>query len=909
MRSDRKGKVKSQKSFSIKATIILMFALVLIMSSITMGFLIFSRWFSSAEHTMEKITYTVNAQIYNQIHTFMKIPKQVNESNKKIIENGIIDLSDEDQRDKFFVGVLSSQDENIYSMSYGTADGEYYGARRDSGVIQIMRDNESTGGNAWFYSVGEDSTAGELSLALGDYDPRTRAWYKNAAEKGIATFSPLFKHFVEDDLAVSATWPVYSEEGTLHGVIGTHMLLSGIGSSLKATMDEYHGLGLIIEKETGYMVANSLDLSNFSILEDGTFKRNTVTDIKDSQMGAMYTRYLEQGEVNNFTVYDANERLYVNVYELQLEGIDWLIFSALPGKLLLTTIFESIQLTIILVILSILVAIILYYFITRKLFSPIDNLVKVARSIASGDLSKRIEVKRDDEIGNLSEKFNSVADDLQFLITNLETRVQERTENLNKVNLDLAESKTELQLLLDSTAEGIYGIDLDGNCTFCNLSALRLLGYMDQSELFGKNMHQLIHHSRIDGTLFPSDDCKIYLSITQGVRAAAEDEVFWRADGTPFAVAYHSYPQVKMGQLVGGVVTFTDITGRKRQEEEIEYLRCHDSLTGLHNRGCLEEHLSTIDIPKNYPLTVIFADLNGLKMTNDIFGHAAGDELIRKAAQILLRASRPGDTVARIGGDEFVILLPKTDEEQSEHIMANIRTGFSKARVEAMKCSISLGSATKREDLVKIDEIFANAENEMYKDKTKNRKSVNQNIITNIQESYHSNSPREREHSKFVRDMSRELGKEMKLSETDISKLERAAYLHDIGKITLDKKLLLKDTYTDLELELVKQHPVVGFRILELFDDTLDLADSVYSHHEMWDGNGYPRGLHGEQIPLLARILSVVELYERIYNRGDSSITDRKGEALQAIREGSGTQFDPDIVKVFIHFIEKNNND
>ena len=171
--------------------------------------------------------------------------------------------------------------------------------------------------------------------------------------------------------------------------------------------------------------------------------------------------------------------------------------------------------------------------------------------------------------------------------------------------------------------------------------------------------------------------------------------MFWRADGTSFDVEYYSYPQIKDGEVTGAVITFLDISERRQKEAEIRYLNCYDTLTGLHNRRCFEDNRAKIDIPDNIPLSVIFADINGLKMTNEIFGHTAGDNLIKKSSEILQQVCRPNDEVARVGEDEFVILLPNTTRENAENILDRIKSGFIDARVEAIKCSIALGLDTK----------------------------------------------------------------------------------------------------------------------------------------------------------------------------------------------------------------------
>lgn len=501
-------------------------------------------------------------------------------------------------------------------------------------------------------------------------------------------------------------------------------------------------------------------------------------------------------------------------------------------------------------------------------------------------------------------KKTNVADRMQFLIDNLEAAVKARTEELYKANTELEENRNQLQLILDSTAEAIYGIDLKGKCTFCNKSCIKLLGYNSQDELLGRNMHQQIHHTRRDGTPFLVEACRIIQSIMEGRGFEADDEVFWRADGTSFDVEYHSYPQIKNGEVIGGVVTFMDITDRKQKEAEIEYLNCHDTLTGLYNRRCFEDKRKKIDIPDNLPLSVIFADINGLKMTNDIFGHAAGDELIKKSAEILARSCRENDIVARVGGDEFIILLPNTEEKNAEKVISRINSEFSDARVAAIKCSISLGFDTKKSPDQPLAEIVANAENVMYKNKTMNRKSVNMDIIDTIIKTLHSKSVREKRHSIAVSEFCSEIGSALQLSELEINKLKRAGYLHDIGKITLDESMISKEDLADEEIEEIRQHSIVGYRILNLFDDTLDLAEYVYSHHECWDGSGYPRGLKGEQIPLIARIISIVETYERVLNKGILSLSVRKKKAIGIIKEDAGKRFDPALVELFAHLVD-----
>jgi PAS domain S-box-containing protein len=141
--------------------------------------------------------------------------------------------------------------------------------------------------------------------------------------------------------------------------------------------------------------------------------------------------------------------------------------------------------------------------------------------------------------------------------------------NLRKAQQSGRESEEKYLLLLNSTAEGIYGLDQDERCTFCNPACLRLLGYQAPEDLLGKNMHALVHHTRADGTPYPKEECSIYVGIREQKAIYLPDEVLWRADGTYFQVDYWSFPMYKSGTLVGSVVTFIDISGRKRSEQAL----------------------------------------------------------------------------------------------------------------------------------------------------------------------------------------------------------------------------------------------------------------------------------------------------------------------------------------------------
>ena len=217
-----------------------------------------------------------------------------------------------------------------------------------------------------------------------------------------------------------------------------------------------------------------------------------------------------------------------------------------------------------------------------------------------------------------------------------------------------------------------------------------------------------------------------------------------------------------------------------------------------------------------------------------------------------------------------------------------------------------MGYATKADPEESISRVLVTAEENMYSVKSLNRDDVRSRAIDAITDSLYESSCREREHAERVSELSVLLGRGLGLSEVKLKKLKEVARLHDIGKIVLEPNILNKNHRLTLEeWNEVKRHPIIGYRILNSFDDTLDLAESVLAHHEQWDGTGYPKGLRGEEIPLLARIIAVVESFERMTNDSDNTKARTKEDALRELRENAGRQFDPMLAELFARMMEE----
>lgn len=346
-----------------------------------------------------------------------------------------------------------------------------------------------------------------------------------------------------------------------------------------------------------------------------------------------------------------------------------------------------------------------------------------------------------------------------------------------------------------------------------------------------------------------------------------------------------------------------NISDRKEIEEKLRYNGFHDKLTGLYNRAFLEAELQRIDTKRQLPISIIMGDLNNLKLINDSYGHFKGDELIKEAADIINESCRSEDILARWGGDEFVILLPKTELDASEEIIERIYKK-SEERKSALGVSISLGTAAKTSQDEDIFKILSQAEDRMYKNKISNRKSARSSVLSAFLTSLRAKSSETEEHVGRMSKIAGRFGQEVGLNSSDLDKLYLLTQMHDIGKIAVPEEILNKsDKLTNKEWEKIKKHTEVGYRITSNIEDFAHIAAEILYHHECWDGSGYPEGLTGKEIPLLSRILAIVDSYDVMVSGRPYKEAMTEAEAREELKRCAGSQFDPELIDLFLEVI------
>ncbi|MGM0470660.1 MAG: diguanylate cyclase [Bacillota bacterium] len=365
------------------------------------------------------------------------------------------------------------------------------------------------------------------------------------------------------------------------------------------------------------------------------------------------------------------------------------------------------------------------------------------------------------------------------------------------------------------------------------------------------------------------------------------------------------FDEEEVVQIVGSA---RDITEIKENEQRIKNISFRDQLTGLYNRRYYEQELEQYNVESELPISLIIGDVNGLKITNDIFGHQAGDRLLREVAQIIEANVREDDIVARWGGDEFGILLPNTSQEKSYRILERIKQAFKTDDFDLIPISVAFGVATKVKGDKDIEAVFRNAEDQMYENKEVIKSKFNNRLLQSLSNKLEESNYNIVNHTLQMANLGMRFADKLELTDSKKELLELAIEFHDIGKLALEDNINDSLKLTSEHLKKFKRHSKLGYKVANYFKVLNPVADVILSHHEYWDGSGYPEGLSGEEIPYLARIVAILDFYDALTYQGinhdlDLITTRRKlnqEAALKLIESYGGKYFDPDLTEKFI---------
>lgn len=361
--------------------------------------------------------------------------------------------------------------------------------------------------------------------------------------------------------------------------------------------------------------------------------------------------------------------------------------------------------------------------------------------------------------------------------------------------------------------------------------------------------------------------------------------------------------QIILLKVVGELIS--NALARHTADEKIRYLSFHDSLTGLYNRAYMEEAMERLNTARQLPISLIMADLNGLKLVNDTYGHGTGDDMLRRAGEIIRKSCRTEDIIARWGGDEFLILLPQTCVKEAEKICLRIAANCRDVYVKRVPISMALGVASKHVAEMDISGVLKTAEDNMYRHKSEESSSMKKAFFDAFMKTIEEKTLLPKDHTLVMQDIASKIGREIGLPRAELERLNLLISVHDIGIINIPGEILTKKGgLTEKEWEIIKEHPEIGFRIAKLMEDLSSVANEILHHHERWDGSGYPRGLKEKEIPLLSRITAVADAYEAMFSGRPYKEPLSQKEIVSEFKKCAGKQFDPEIVEVLMNYLE-----
>jgi diguanylate cyclase (GGDEF)-like protein/PAS domain S-box-containing protein len=450
---------------------------------------------------------------------------------------------------------------------------------------------------------------------------------------------------------------------------------------------------------------------------------------------------------------------------------------------------------------------------------------------------------------------------------------------------------------IETSMNAIAILDLDYRVMYANESFVKIFGRKNKNDMTGRDTSEF---------MVVDDSFKIASAVLFETGSVFGEFKGIKPDGNIFDIERYANLVSNGSKPLAIMLLVIDITSKKKEAERIKYLSFHDGLTGLYNRAYFEEELKRLDTPRQLPLSFIIGDLNSLKLVNDSYGHRFGDAMIARAAKIIKKYCRDEDVIARWGGDEFVILLPKADKETAESIIERIRNACEAYTYKKIPLSIALGTSSKVSQDESMNAVIKDAEENMYRRKLLERKSISGSIILSLEATLSEKSFETKEHTERLKKLAVKFGKKLNLPENQVDDLSLLATLHDIGKVAIPESILTKEgKLGKKEWELIKRHPEIGSSIAKSSPQISHIADAILAAHENWDGSGYPRGLIGEDIPIISRIVHIIDTFDVMRNGRPYKKPVKKSNAIKELRESAGRQLDPLLTEEFISMIEQ----
>ncbi len=756
--------------------------------------------------------------------------------------------------------------------------------------------------NALFVSLYYNTIDNEMIDGSGlipptEFDLKMRPWYQKAIESGNIVVTDPVLNATKDSWIITMAAPVYDDSGHLEGIVAGDIALE----KLKNELNDSENFGL----STTYLMSSQgekiFEIDQFEGFQDTFEVMKNWYETRDNRVNSYGMVEKKLGQIRGYFHYH------------EISDLGWTLMSFSPvdnySDSLTRLQLVSFLLSIAVVGTFIFLILILRAVITKPLYEfeqQVENLdlereinqqIVLSSNQALGKLSGKINVM----LNKFFEQVNALNDDRDELMA-LNEELEATYSQLVATEQEVTRQKENFEALFRNAQDAIAMFDQDHQILEINDAFEKLFGYSIK-EIQGRNLDEVLSDE-----VYRDEAVKLTKKVFTGEMIRIES-IRYGKNKVPHQVSIQGVPMTHQGVMTGGYGVYTDISERKEREAYLAYVSTHDDLTTLYNRTYFERRISELKTTEHLPLGIIMMDVNGLKLINDAFGHRAGDYLLNEIATKVKALCDHSEIIARMGGDEFAVLVTNSTHELLESMVDKIWMCCNQIKVNEVAISVSLGHAQLLTLNDSIADVFKTAEDYLNKRKLTEGPSVRGKAIYTIINTLHEKNKREEQHSMRVSELSYELGKALKLSDREVNELKTIGLLHDVGKIAIDEKILNKEgRLTAEEYSEMKKHPEIGYRILSTVNEMSEIAEHVLAHHESYDGKGYPKGLKGEEIPYLARIITVADAFDAM----TSDRTYRKAmtyeEAYVELRRMSGIQFDATIVETFIEHLQNLRN-
>jgi len=745
----------------------------------------------------------------------------------------------------------------------------YVKTHGQDGLQEVMADifnNQSKMSSLYYLSKNNEMVHASGFVPPAHIDFTTRIWYQQALTVNGITHSPAFVNSTQDKIIVTISYAVYQDNLFL-GVVAADIDIQIIQQFLTEKVIGKTGYVLLIDKNNHllcHLFEDSVSVMSF-------------TDISSEPLNLSGSGTIDSFVVNNEVGVVKYKTIINDQYTLLTFMPHEEYFSA-------TTLFTNIFVILSLVIL--IMGIAHMNFNQKHIFNPFKVLI---RDIEKIDVINHLDYRLNTKMSG----FLPIREGLNKVLSTSQDYFVENQMNQRKLLYENQRTK----LLMNSTADIIF--EIDKKMKYVSVFGKGLNKIHLTSDYFkGKHVLEIFGNKAQERAEIYKDALKGESKVYQWDILINQERIYFE---TAIAPIYDEFDEV-----VGAVGISRDITETKKRQDEIDFVSTHDYLTGLYNRRKFNEILKTMDTKEYYPIGIMNLDLNGLKILNDAYGHDQGDIALKQIGELLLKHINSGSVVARMGGDEFAAIVPNTSYEHMYEIKNRIKQVINEVYVKNIQLSIAVGYELKKDEAEDIEDILKKSENHMYRNKLAEGMSVRNHSIRAIHKTLTEKYDEERIHSEKVSQLCKTMGKALGIKDENLKELEMAGMYHDIGKISIPDVILNKPSkLTAEEYEFIKSHTESGYQILRAADEYTNLAEYALSHHERWDGKGYPKGLKEDTIPLYSRIIAVADAYEamtsdRVYRKKMT-----KDQAIEELITHAGTQFDPYLVPVFIKMINE----